>query len=39
VIALKSPNESESKSVWQIPTSYKQGSGDVAGSGGLQRVG
>jgi hypothetical protein len=39
VIAFKSPNESESESVWQIPASNKQGPGDVAGSGDLQRVG
>jgi hypothetical protein len=39
VSAFKSPNESESKSVWQIPVSYKRGSGDVADSGDLQRVG
>jgi Domain of unknown function (DUF5666) len=29
VIAFKSPNESESKSVGQIPASYKQGSGTI----------
>jgi hypothetical protein len=31
--------QSESKSAWQIPASYEQGPGDVAGSGDLQRVG
>jgi hypothetical protein len=29
VVAFKSPNESESKSVGQIPASYKQGSGTI----------
>jgi hypothetical protein len=29
VIAFKSPNQSESKSVGQIPASYKQGSGTI----------
>ena len=29
VVAFKSPNQSESKSVGQIPASYKQGSGPI----------
>ena len=31
VIAFKSPNQSESKSVGQIPASYKQGTGTIVG--------